>query len=204
MRLSPILTAAMVSISCLMPAQANSGILVNGLLSGSAAPMAPKVNAPTACSAAAVTKSDLAARVSRAAIESSALQQISFAEYYVDWSQWMNQVAGSWTQTFNADTRTRKLHCLTEAIVEFTCRADGSISAVELYQGSGDSLCDKLQIESLINCGKLPAFPTGSKRSSVTFLYVWQYKSATASKLRQRVVSKELNREIISTSGQQM
>lgn len=123
---------------------------------------------------------NIAAHVTRAAICTEDISQIKFSEYYVDWSLWMNEVADRWSNVFNAGYNNGKFHTDGPAFVEFTVKRDGSISEISLHKSSGDLLCDRGQIEALVNCMPLPAFPVGSRKKSVTLLYVWEYSGHPA------------------------
>jgi TonB family protein len=118
------------------------------------------------------------ARLARAAICTEDISQIKFQEYYVDWSLWMSEVGDRWSTVFNAGYNDGKFHTDGPAFVQFTCKADGTISEIELAKSSGDKMCDRGQIEALVNCMPLPAFPVGSARKTVTLLYVWEYGHA--------------------------
>lgn len=123
---------------------------------------------------AAISK-DKIAHVARAAICTEDISQIKFQEYYVDWSLWMSEVGTRWSTVFNAAFDNGKFHTDGPAFVQFTCKSDGTISDIGLAKSSGDALCDRGQIEALVNCMPLPAFPVGSRKQSVTMLYVWEY-----------------------------
>lgn len=165
--------------------------LVLALTLGTFAPVAHAAITPTVSPLAPVNRStkdsDSARRVSakattarlaRAAICTEDISQIKFQEYYVDWSLWMSEVGNRWSTVFNSGYSSGKFHTDGPAFVQFTCKADGSISEIALAKSSGDTMCDRSQMEALVNCMPLPAFPVGSARKSVTLLYVWEYGRA--------------------------
>lgn len=165
--------------------------LVLALTLGAFAPMANAAVTPTASPLAPVNRSTTdsdsvrrvsakatTARLARAAICTEDISQIKFQEYYVDWSLWMSEVGDRWSTVFNSGYAAGKFHTDGPAFVQFTCKADGSISEIALAKSSGDMMCDRSQMEALVNCMPLPAFPVGSARKTVTLLYVWEYGRA--------------------------
>jgi TonB family protein len=165
--------------------------LVLAIALGSFAPMAQAAITPSVSPLAPINRNGknadsvrrmnikaATARLARAAICTEDISQIKFQEYYVDWSLWMGEVGDRWSTVFNAGYNDGKFHTDGPAFVQFTCKADGSISEIALAKSSGDRMCDRSQIEALVNCMPLPAFPVGSARKSVTLLYVWEYGHA--------------------------
>jgi TonB family protein len=170
-----------------MKLQATVGLIV-ALALGTFAPLANAAITPTASPVAPITRNSVhndsakrlgakahTARVARAAICTEDISQIKFQEYYVDWTLWMSEVGERWTTVFNAGYNSGRFHTDGPAFVQFTCKADGSISEIALAKSSGDSMCDRGQIEALVNCMPLPAFPIGSAKKTVTLMYVWEY-----------------------------
>lgn len=156
----------------------------NAALTPSTSPLAPIArNGKTEARTQLASSKRISARVARAAICTEDLSQIKFSEYYVDWSLWMNEVADRWSNVFNAGYSSGRIHADGPAFVEFTVKRDGSISEIALHKSSGDMLCDRGQIEALVNCMPLPAFPVGSRKQSVTLLYVWEYTGQPAARV---------------------
>jgi TonB family protein len=148
----------------------------NAAITPTTSPVAPiQRNGHAAENARRINAKAHAARLARAAICTEDISQIKFQEYYVDWSVWMNEVGDRWSTVFNSAYNNGKFHTDGPAFVQFTCKADGSITDVVVAQGSGDRMCDRSQVEALVNCMPLPAFPVGSARKTVTLLYVWEY-----------------------------
>lgn len=148
----------------------------NAAMTPTTSPVAPiQRNGHAAENAHRITAKANAARLARAAICTEDISQIKFQEYYVDWSVWMNEVGDRWSTVFNSAYNNGKFHTDGAAFVQFTCKADGSITDIVIAKGSGDRMCDRSQVEALVNCMPLPAFPVGSARKSVTLLYVWEY-----------------------------
>jgi hypothetical protein len=148
----------------------------NAALTPTTSPVAPiQRNGHAAENARRINAKANAARLARAAICTEDISQIKFQEYYVDWSVWMNEVGDRWSTVFNSAYNNGKFHTDGPAFVQFTVKADGSISEIMMAKGSGDIMCDRSQVEALVNCMPLPAFPVGSARKSVTLLYVWEY-----------------------------
>ena len=148
----------------------------NAALTPSTSPVAPiQRNGHAAENARRINAKANAARLARAAICTEDIAQIKFQEYYVDWSVWMNEVGDRWSTVFNSAYNNGKFHTDGPAFVQFTCKADGTITDMVLAKGSGDLMCDRSQLAALANCVPLPAFPVGSARKCVTMLYVWEY-----------------------------
>jgi hypothetical protein len=197
------LTGSSLTIGAIQPADA-SPIALEGMLIGSAAPLAPNFHTTKAEQNSPQAHSTMAAHVTRAAINSMQLGQISFGEYYVDWSQWMSTVGQQWAASFERDRKAHKIRCQRNAIVEFTCRSDGTVTGIYVQQSSGDPLCDTLQASSLISSGKLPAFPQGTRAANISFLYVWQYDRQLRKHVEPHAVSDAARTETVSISGQQL
>ncbi len=153
-----------------------SSTVANAAYTPTASPLAPiNRNSKSASDKLALDARKAAARVARAAICTEDLSQIKFQEYYVDWSTWMSEVGNRWSVVFNSAYNDGKFRTEGAAFVQFTCRRDGTISDISMEKSSGDTLCDRGQMEALVNCMPLPAFPIGSAKDSVTMLYVWEY-----------------------------
>ncbi len=141
-------------------------------------------------------------RLSGAAIDNIDSSEIRQQEFYVDWSAWMSEVAQRWETA--ADLRQMRQENVTSgtgaAFIEFTCRRDGSVDHVSILQSSGESRFDQQHLEALSQCVPLPPFPPGSRRQSVTLLYVWAERPAScASEKRQpRAVGSESPLETVS------
>lgn len=147
------------------------------------------------------------ARIARVAICTEDISQIKFSEYYVDWSAWMNEVGNRWSTVFNAAYNTGKFRTNGPAFIQFTCKQDGTITAIGLSRSSGDMLCDRSQIEALANCMPLPSFPVGSQKKTITVLYVWEYggQKPVAQKATARHATQQLrDGERITISGKIM
>lgn len=144
------------------------------------------------------------AHVTRAAISTEDVSQIKFQEYYVDWSGWMAEVADRWSFVFNTESLGGKFQTCGQALVQFTCFRDGSIGEISIERSSGDTICDHEQVTALKECVPLPAFPVGSRKDSVTLLYVWDYasKSRIVKQVRPRTEAPTLER--ISVTGKTM
>jgi TonB family protein len=173
-------------------------------------PLAPIKRSAQSNAARTIAVKQQTARVARAAICTEDISQIKFQEYYVDWSLWMDEVGSRWSAVFNSAYNRGKFHADGLAFVQFTCKADGSITEVSLEKSSGDPMCDRSQIEALVNCMPLPAFPVGSAKKSVTMMYVWEYgqnghfvkaKAAAAKPAQKRIVPQS---ERVSITGKLM
>ncbi len=165
--LSLVLAMLLVGLSC---------SVANAAYTPTASPLAPiNRNARCGTDKQALDARKAAARVARAAICTEDLSQIKFQEYYVDWSTWMSEVGDRWSIVFNSAYNNGKFRTDGAAFVQFTCKRDGTISDVLMEKSSGDRLCDRGQMEALVSCMPLPAFPVGSAKDSVTMLYVWEY-----------------------------
>ncbi len=163
-------------------------MLLSGVMMPSNAGPLPVVGAPLSPASADVQVADAGvmaqrcramrafkARISHAAICTEDVSQISFSEYTVDWTSWMNEVANRWSLVFNAGFPNGKFQPDGPGAIQFTCNSDGSIKNLVILTGSGDIVCDKTQVEALKNCVPLPQFPAACKKDNVTLLYVWDY-----------------------------
>lgn len=146
------------------------------------------------------------AHLARAAICTEDIAQIKFQEYYVDWSGWMSEVGDRWSTVFNATARGGKFRTDGPTLIQFTCKSDGTISEIGLARSSGDIVCDENQIRSLVNCMPLPAFPIGSRKQTITMLYVWEYGQARqiAKPVRPLQKAKRPSPDRITISGKLM
>ena len=180
--------------------------------SGPAGATTPRVSplAPNSAAAISADKHRVAdikrvkAHVSRAAISTEDVSQIKFQEYYVDWSGWMADVADRWSFVFNTESLGGKFQTCGPALVQFTCFRDGTIGEISIERSSGDSICDHEQISALKDCVPLPAFPAGSRKQSVTLLYVWDYASKSRIVKQVKPQSQSQNIERISVTGKTM
>jgi TonB family protein len=114
------------------------------------------------------------ARVAAAAICTEDLETITFREYSVDWSDWLKQVADSWSQAM-AEQRGTGLKPSGPMFIEFTCKRNGTVSDVVIDRSSGDRMLDAIQVGTLLRCTPLPAFPAQSVKKDVTLLCIWSY-----------------------------
>lgn len=172
----------------------------------SVAPLAPAQSTSTDDSQT-FSLQKVKAHISRAAICTEDLSQISFSEYSVDWTTWMNDVAGRWTSVFNRAYTNGKFRPDGPAFVQFTCNNDGTIKEVSILSGSGDAMCDQKQIEALAECLPLPQFPVATKKDCVTLLYVWDYgvdKRSIAKHHAKPTHTPIVNQERISITGRTM
>jgi outer membrane biosynthesis protein TonB len=143
------------------------------------------------------------ASVAAAAISTEDLATISFTEYEVDWSAWVEKMTDRWTDAMNRPAVTSGLKPSGPLFVEFTCKKDGTISEVMIDHSSGDRSCDAISIGTLLRCLPLPSFPAESRKKSITVLCIWAYNShVPVSKASKRHNDKQPTR--ISISGAQL
>jgi len=143
------------------------------------------------------------AKVAAAAVCTEDLATISFQEYSVDWSSWVQKIADNWSNTMNATAKRGNLRPSGPMFIEFTVKRDGTIGEVFVDRSSGDRVCDALQIGTLLHCTPLPKFPTQSRKKSITLLCIWSYANQNSIAKSQR---HQQQRPIIrvSISGAQM
>lgn len=151
------------------------------------------------------------ARLAAAAIDNGDLGSQQFEEYYVDWSAWMSDVADRWQRVlgfFQAPESSDGHNSASNrpAFIQFTCHRDGHVDHVTVLQGSGIAELDRQQVNALVDCMPLPPFPAGSRRQSVTLLYVWESAQNQAGNqgAQPRAVGKESPLETVSRPKETM
>lgn len=117
------------------------------------------------------------ASVAAAAICTEDLATISFSEYSVDWSGWVKNIASRWQDAMNRPGITSGLAPSGPLFVEFTCNKDGTVSDVLIDHSCGDRTCDAISVGTLLHCLPLPAFPSDSRKKSITVLCIWSYNN---------------------------
>ncbi len=100
----------------------------------------------------------------------------SIAEYGVDWSRWISQLADHWFYNLKTMEETAGLQFNTSrsCLLQFTCYPNGAITDVTLKQSSGAAIYDRLQAQALLLCQPIAPFPAGTRRISLTLVQGWQ------------------------------
>ncbi len=97
-------------------------------------------------------------------------------EMNIDWSRWVSTLADRWFYVLRNAEYSYGVQFSTArpALIQFTCYADGTIGKIVLKQSSGVSAYDRLQIDALLSAAPTPAFPPGTKRTSITLVQGWE------------------------------
>jgi hypothetical protein len=97
-------------------------------------------------------------------------------EKNVDWSHWVGNFADRWYYVLRQLEDGINAEFLTErpALIRFTCYSNGQIGNVSLHQSSGNLIYDHLQMLALMQTVPLPAFPSGTMRTSITLVEGWE------------------------------
>jgi len=97
-------------------------------------------------------------------------------EYGVDWRTWVSKLADRWFFVLKQmeERSGYNFHTARPALIHFTCHVNGQISDVYLKQTSGIPVYDQMQVQALLQCVPLHAFPKGTKRVQYTLVQGWE------------------------------